>query len=137
MKLWQNFITSLSLLPLGSKSDPPLPPPIGRVVRAVLKDLLECQELQDAEVDRWVQTQATLVRADGAVHLDTETAIDLNLTLIVQPGHPEHDDPLWLDESLQYLPRSILRVSIHYQAQRLSHLLDGLVELRFARVPFS
>ena len=33
----QNFITSKSLLPLGSKSDPPLPPPIGRPVNAFLK----------------------------------------------------------------------------------------------------
>src|SRR5215470_6769907 len=32
MKLWQKRITSLSLLPLGSKSEPPLPPPIGSVV---------------------------------------------------------------------------------------------------------
>jgi len=37
MKLWQNRMTSLSLLPLGSKSEPPLPPPIGNVVRPFLK----------------------------------------------------------------------------------------------------
>mgnify|MGYP002261145702 CR=1 FL=1 len=33
----QNRITSLSDLPLGSKSEPPLPPPMGRVVNAFLK----------------------------------------------------------------------------------------------------
>ena len=37
MKLWQKRITSASDLPLGLKSDPPLPPPIGRVVREFLK----------------------------------------------------------------------------------------------------
>ena len=37
IKLWQNLITSVSLLPLGSKSAPPFPPPIGRVVRLFLK----------------------------------------------------------------------------------------------------
>ncbi len=37
MKLWQNAITSLSDFPLGSKSDPPLPPPMGRPVREFLK----------------------------------------------------------------------------------------------------
>ena len=52
MKLWQKRITSLSLLPLGSKSEPPLPPPMGRVVRRVLEDLLEGEELQDAQVHR-------------------------------------------------------------------------------------
>ena len=37
MKLWQNAIISLSDLPLGSKSEPPLPPPIGSPVREFLK----------------------------------------------------------------------------------------------------
>ena len=37
MNDWQNFITSLSDLPLGSKSEPPLPPPIGRVVRLFVR----------------------------------------------------------------------------------------------------
>ena len=37
MKLWQNAMISLSDLPLGSKSEPPLPPPIGSVVREFLK----------------------------------------------------------------------------------------------------
>ena len=32
MKLWQKRITSRSLFPFGSKSDPPFPPPIGSVV---------------------------------------------------------------------------------------------------------
>ena len=37
IKLWQKRMISASDLPLGSKSDPPLPPPIGRPVRAFLK----------------------------------------------------------------------------------------------------
>ena len=37
MNDWQNRITSWSLLPFGSKSEPPLPPPRGSVVNAFLK----------------------------------------------------------------------------------------------------
>ena len=37
MKAWQKRMTSLSDLPLGSKSQPPLPPPIGSVVRLFFK----------------------------------------------------------------------------------------------------
>ena len=33
MKLWQKRMISISDLPFGSKSLPPLPPPIGRVVK--------------------------------------------------------------------------------------------------------
>ncbi len=36
MKLWQKRMTSLSDFPFGSKSEPPLPPPIGSVVSAFL-----------------------------------------------------------------------------------------------------
>ena len=37
MKLWQKRMISMSDLPLGSKSQPPLPPPMGSVVRLFLK----------------------------------------------------------------------------------------------------
>lgn len=37
MKAWQKRMISASLLPRGEKSLPPLPPPMGRVVRAFLK----------------------------------------------------------------------------------------------------
>ena len=94
MKAWQKRMTSLSLLPFGSKSQPPLPPPMGRVVRAVLEHLLEGQELEDAEVDGGVEAQPALVRADGAVHLNPVAPVDLHLAGVVHPGDPEHDDPL-------------------------------------------
>ena len=37
MKDWQKRMTSPSDLPFGSKSEPPLPPPIGRPVSEFLK----------------------------------------------------------------------------------------------------
>jgi len=46
MKLWQNFMTSMSLLPFGSKSDPPLPPPIGSVVSEFLKTCSNARNLR-------------------------------------------------------------------------------------------
>src|SRR6202165_5831043 len=46
MKLWQQRITSLSLLPLGSKSLPPLPPPMGSVVREFLKTCSNARNLR-------------------------------------------------------------------------------------------
>src|SRR5205814_5557812 len=36
---WQNRITSLSDLPFGSKSEPPLPPPIGKPVSEFLNKI--------------------------------------------------------------------------------------------------
>ena len=52
MNDWQNFITSLSDLPLGSKSEPPLPPPIGRVVRLFLK---VCSKARNFRIERFTE----------------------------------------------------------------------------------
>ena len=54
MKAWQKRMISLSDLPLGSKSEPPLPPPMGRVVRAFLKICSKPRNLMmDRLTDGW------------------------------------------------------------------------------------
>jgi hypothetical protein len=118
MKLWQKRMTSLSLLPFGSKSEPPLPPPIGSVVSAVLEDLLEGEELQDAEVDARVEAQAALVRADRAVHLDAEAAVDLDVALVVDPRHAEHHHALGLDDALEDLALAQSGALVEHRRQR-------------------
>ena len=49
MKDWQKRMTSASDLPLGSKSAPPLAPPMGRPVRAFLKI---CSKPRNLMIDR-------------------------------------------------------------------------------------
>jgi hypothetical protein len=49
IRAWQKRITSPSLLPLGSKSLPPLPPPMGSVVSAFLK---VCSKPRNFRIDR-------------------------------------------------------------------------------------
>src|SRR5439155_12664092 len=44
----------------------------------ILEHLLEGEELQQAQIDGWMEPEAALVRADGAVHLDSVTTVDLN-----------------------------------------------------------
>jgi hypothetical protein len=101
MNAWQKRITSASLLPFGSKSEPPLPPPMGSEVREFLKVCSKARNFKHAQVHRRVEAQAALVRADGAVHLDAETAIDLDLALIIDPRHAKHDRALRLADALQ------------------------------------
>ena len=45
MNDWQKRMTSLSLLPLGLKSEPPLPPPMGSEVREFLKTCSKAKNL--------------------------------------------------------------------------------------------
>ena len=100
----------------------------------VLEDLLEGQELQDAEVDRGVEAQPALVGADRAVHLDAEAAVHADLALVVDPGDAEEDDALGLDDALEDLRVLVLRVAVEHEGERLGDLLDGLVKLGLGRV---
>ena len=75
----------------------------GQRGQRVLEDLLEGQELQDAQVHGGMEPQAALVRADGAVHLDAEATVDLDLAVVVDPGHAEHEHALRLDDALEHL----------------------------------
>src|SRR5437588_7959321 len=98
----------------------------------VLEYLFEGKKLENAEVDRRVKSHSALVGADCAVHLDPEPAIDMELALIIAPWHPEHDHSLRLNNSLQDLGRSILRMAIENKRERLHHFLDSLMEFRFS-----
>ena len=47
----------------------------------VLEDLLEPEELEDGEVDRRVETETALVRAEDRRELDAEAVVDLAVAL--------------------------------------------------------
>ena len=66
-----------------------------------------------------MKSEAALVRADGAVHLDAETAVDLDLALVVHPRHAEHDDPFGLEDPLHDLRLPILGIALDDQRNRL------------------
>jgi len=96
---------------------------------AVFEDLLERQELQNAERDRRVEPEAAFVRPDRAVHLHAEASVDVDFALIVGPGNPEHDDPFRLDHAFEDFRAPVLRVALEHQVERLQHLRHGLMEL--------
>ena len=112
MKLWQNFMTSHVALALGVEVGAALAAAHGEGGERVLEDLLEGEELEDAEVDRGMEAQAALVGADGAVHLDAEAAVDLYLALVVDPGDAEHDDALGHADALEDLGLAVLGVLV-------------------------
>ncbi|MOA01389.1 hypothetical protein D3C78_1207970 [compost metagenome] len=96
--------------------------------------MLEGQELQYAEVHRGVETQAALVRADGAAHLDTVAAVDLDLARVINPRHTEQDCPLRLDHALKNAGLKVMRIGLKEWPETAQHFFDCLVELRLGRV---
>jgi hypothetical protein len=69
--------------------------------KSILEDLLETQELENAEVDSWVETETTLVRTEGGVVLNAVTTVDLDLALVVLPNNTELDDALGDSSNLE------------------------------------
>ena len=60
----------------------------------VLEGLLEGKELQDTEVHRLVETNTTLVGANGVVVLHAVTHVGLDVALVVHPGDAELIDAI-------------------------------------------
>ena len=96
----------------------------------ILKHLLEGEELQDSEVDRRMKTEPSLVGSDRAVHLNAESAVDVQLAGIVLPGDAKHDHPLRLDDALDDLRFPIFRMLVEDDGERLDHFLNRLMKLR-------
>ena len=128
-------MTSQSLFPLGSKSDPPLASAQREGREGVLVDLLEGQKLQDAEIDRRVEAQTALVWADRAVHLDPIAAVYLHRSFIIDPGDPEDDDPFRLHHAVEDLAVQILRVSVEQWPDRFDDFASRLVEFELGWCP--
>src|SRR5680860_1004054 len=100
----------------------------------VLEDLLEGKELEQPEVDRRMKTHAALIGADGAVHLDTVTLVDVDLALVVDPRDTEQEHALRLGDTLQDLGRAVPRVLVEDGLESLRDFHDGLMELGLAGV---
>ena len=100
----------------------------------VLEDLLEAEELEDAQVDGGVEAEAALVGPDGTVELDTETAVDADIALVILPRHAEDDGTLRLGDTLEDAVIFVLLVSGENGSDGRNNLLHGLQELRLAGV---
>lgn len=88
----------------------------------ILENLLEAQELEDAQVDSRVETETSLVGTESRVVLNTEATVDLNLALVVLPDNTELDDTLWDGGDLKCAP--VLGVLLEQRA-----VLEGRGEL--------
>ena len=68
-----------------------------------------------------METQTALVRADGAIKLNTVTNVDLHFALVVDPGHTESDDSFWLYDALNNLGLLELRMLVVHIFNRFQY----------------
>ena len=83
-----------------------------------------------------METQAALVRANGTAHLDTITAVDLDLALIVDPRHAEQDRALRLDHTLKNTGLQVVRIGLQEGPEAAQYLFHRLMEFRLGWVTF-
>src|SRR5438309_6538964 len=88
-----HFVIALAL---GIKIRSSLAAAHGQCGERVLEDLFECEELEDSEIHRGMEAESAFVGSDGAIHLNAETPVHLNIAQVVEPGHAKHNDPLGL-----------------------------------------
>ena len=81
-----------------------------------------------------MEAQAAFVGPDGAIHLDAKSAVDLCLSLIVEPRDAEHNHALRLNHALKDARIAVFRVFLQYKAKRFENLLHSLVKLRLRRI---
>ncbi len=103
MNDWQNRRISDSLLPLGSKSEPPLAPPMGRVVSEFLNVCSKARNLSTPGLTVGWKRKPALVGSDRTAHLDPVAPVDVDLAVVVHPVDAEADDPIGLDQALEDL----------------------------------
>jgi len=83
-----------------------------------------------------MEAEPAFVGPDGAVHLDAEPAVYLDLALIVDPGDPENYHPFRLGHALEDLGLPVLPSRVDDRCQAGVHLAHGLQELGLTRVLF-
>jgi hypothetical protein len=77
-----------------------------------------------------VEAQAALVGPQGAVELDPEGAVDVDLAAVVLPWHLEDDLPLELAQPLHDPRVGVFGVPGEHRADTGQDLVDSLVEFR-------
>ncbi len=81
-----------------------------------------------------MKTQAALERANGVVELDAEAAVDLHISLIVHPGHPEDHGSFRFDNPLVNIGLHKFRVLFYGRLQRFHDFFDRLMKFRLVRI---
>ena len=102
--------------------------------QTVLEGLLESEELHDAEVHARMETDAALVGADRAVHLDPETAVDVDLAAVIHPGNAENDHPFGLYDALHDLVVQEMGIRLQIRRHAGQYLPHSLMELKLTGV---
>ncbi len=81
-----------------------------------------------------MEAAAALVGSDGAVALDAEAAVDVDVAVVALVGDTEGDDALGLDDPLEDAALHIVGPALDDGLERFENLDHRLVELGLLRI---
>ena len=75
-----------------------------------------------------MEAQAAFVGADGRVELHTVAAVDLDLAIVIHPGHAEHHNTLGFHHAFDQTGLLIFRMGLNNGLQAFENFLNSLQE---------
>ena len=79
-----------------------------------------------------MEAYSSLVRSDGAVHLNTISLVDVDFTTVVHPRYTEHNYSFRLNHSFQYLEIHKIRIGCNIRCDTFHYFSNCLMEFSFA-----
>ena len=76
-----------------------------------------------------MEANTALIRANSAIHLHPEAAVNLHLALIVHPGYTEHYHALGFNHTLKHFLLTHIRIRHHYGRNTLHYFANRLMKL--------
>ncbi len=94
--------------------------------KGILEGLFKAQELEHGRRYGLVETETSLIRADGTVELDAVAGVGLDLAAVVDPGDAESENAVRFHQTLYNLGFLKLRMLVIYLFNGFQYFLHGL-----------
>ena len=107
----------------------------GKAGKAVFEDLLEAEELHDANVYGRMEAKTSLVRSDCIVKLYTETTVNVSYALIIGPRNSEHYLTIGFYKTLKQSVLTVFSfVSFDNLRKSVKNFVDSLNKFSLSRI---
>jgi hypothetical protein len=103
----------------------------GKRGETVLENLFEAEKFENGKVNGSMKAEASLVRAKRAVELYPVGTVYADLSFVIYPGYPEHDDTFGFYNPFKYGILFQIRHLVYNGLEGFENLFDSLKEFRF------
>ena len=105
--------------------------------QTVLERLLKAQELQHAQGNSWVKSQAAFIGPNRVIELHTPSSVDANIAFIISPSNTKRQHAVRFSHSFKDLILKVNRMFIYERHHSRNEFLDRLMKLWLAWIAFN